>query len=78
MQPSAPVREKESLATLSERQLQVLRLICDGLHGKEIAERLGIRPKAVEYHRHALCERLGIKETALLVRYAIRAGLIEP
>ena len=63
---------------LSKRQLQVLLLICEGLTGKEIAHRLGIAPKTVEYHRSAIYERLGLKTTAHLVRYAIRTGLIEP
>ena len=63
---------------LPPRQLQVLLLICDGLTGKEIAQRLGISPKTVEFHRAGICKRLGLKTTAHLVRYAIRMGLIEP
>ena len=63
---------------LSKRELQVLLLICDGLTGKEIAQRLGISPKTVEFHRAGICKRLGLKTTAHLVRYAIRMGLIEP
>ena len=63
---------------LSKRELQVLLLICDGLTGKEIAQRLGIAPKTVEFHRAGMYERLGLKTTAHLVRYAIRMGLIEP
>ena len=63
---------------LSKRELQVLLLICDGLTGKEIAQRLGISPKTVEFHRSGTYKRLGLKNTAHLVRYAIRMGLIEP
>ena len=63
---------------LPPRQLQVLLLICDGLTGKEIAQRLGISTKTVEFHRTAIYKRLGLKTTAHLVRYAIRMGLIEP
>jgi DNA-binding CsgD family transcriptional regulator len=79
MQP-APAPQGESIRSviLSNREHQVLLLICGGLQAKEIAQRLGISRKTVEFHRANLCERLGIKETALLVRYAIRAGLIEP
>ena len=63
---------------LSKRQLQVLLLICEGLTGKEIAHRLGISPKTVDYHRTGIYRRLRLKTTARLVRYAIRMGLIEP
>ena len=77
MQPSAPDRG-EPPPKLSKRQVQVLLLICEGLQAKEIAQRLGISSKTVEYHKSGLYRSLGIKETALLVRYAIRVGLIEP
>jgi len=63
---------------LPKRQLQVLLLMCAGLTGKEIAQRLGISPKTVEFHRAGIYKRLGLKTTAHLVRYAIRMGLIEP
>jgi DNA-binding NarL/FixJ family response regulator len=63
---------------LPKRQLQVLLLICDGLTGKEIAQRLGISTKTVEFHRAGIYKRLGLKTIAHLVRYAIRMGLIEP
>ena len=63
---------------LSEREMQVLLLICDGLTAKEIAQRLGISPKTVEFHKTGIYKRLGLKNTAHLVRYAIRMGLIEP
>jgi DNA-binding CsgD family transcriptional regulator len=63
---------------LPKRQLQVLLLICDGLTSKEIAKRLAISPKTVEFHKAGICGRLRLKTTAHLVRYAIRMGLIEP
>jgi hypothetical protein len=51
--------------------MEFLLLICDGLRAKGIAQRLGISPKTVEFHKSGIHQRLGIKETALLVRYAI-------
>jgi DNA-binding NarL/FixJ family response regulator len=63
---------------LPKRQLEVLLLICDGLQAKEIAQRMGISRKTVEFHKTGIYQHLGIKETALLVRYAIRTGMIEP
>jgi DNA-binding CsgD family transcriptional regulator len=77
VQPAGSGRGEQHPA-LSNREKQVLLLICDGVHSKEIAQRLGISPKTVEYHKSALHRRLGINETALLVRYAIRTGMIEP
>jgi DNA-binding CsgD family transcriptional regulator len=77
MQPGNSGQDGPPVA-LPKRQLQVLLLICDGLTGKEIAQRLGISPKTVEFHRAGICKRLGLKTTAHLVRYAIRMGLIEP
>lgn len=63
---------------LSKRQIEVLLLICEGLHAKEVALKLGISAKTVEYHRGEMARRLGFADTAHLVRYAIRTGLIEP
>jgi DNA-binding CsgD family transcriptional regulator len=76
---SREIRDKAARQwVLSKRELQVLLLMCDGLTGKEIAQRLGISPKNVEFHRAGIYKRLGLKTTAHLVRYAIRMGLIEP
>jgi DNA-binding NarL/FixJ family response regulator len=61
---------------LSKREMQVLVLICDGLSVKELASALQISPKTVEFHKHGLCKKLQIYTTAMLVRYAIRMGVI--
>jgi DNA-binding NarL/FixJ family response regulator len=62
---------------LTPRQVQVLKLIAYGHTGKAIAEELSISAKTVETYRAQLMERLGIHETAGLVRYAIAMGLID-
>jgi PAS domain S-box-containing protein len=64
--------------SLTERERQVLVLIADGKSTKETAARLGIRYKTADSHRSRILEKLGVHETASMVRYAIRAGLIEP
>jgi len=69
---------RSGTSVLSKREMQVLLLICDGLQAKEIAERLRISKRTVEFHKAELQDRLDIKATALLVRYAIRAGFIQP
>jgi PAS domain S-box-containing protein len=63
---------------LTERERQVLVLIADGKSTKAAAEQLGISYKTADSHRSRILEKLGVHETASMVRYAIRAGLIEP
>lgn len=63
---------------LSTRELQVLQLVAEGKTTKEVANILDISAKTAESHRTHLMEKLEIHETAGLVRYAIRRGLIEP
>lgn len=65
-----------SLAQLTPRQREVLQLIAQGVSTKGIALALNVSAKTVESHRAQLMERLGIYQTAGLVRYAIKAGLI--
>jgi len=63
---------------LTERERQVLVLIAEGKSTKETAARLGISYKTADSHRSRILEKLGVHETASMVRYAIRAGLIQP
>ncbi|HMQ30074.1 MAG TPA: response regulator transcription factor [Chloroflexaceae bacterium] len=63
---------------LTPRQREVLRLIAEGYTAREIAQALTISVKTVETHRALLMERLDIHDTAGLVRYAIRVGLVVP
>jgi PAS domain S-box-containing protein len=63
---------------LTERERQVLVLIANGNSTKETAAQLGISYKTADSHRSRILEKLGVHETASMVRYAIRAGLIEP
>jgi DNA-binding NarL/FixJ family response regulator len=62
---------------LSGRERQVLQLVGEGKTTKDIAVHLGISLKTAESHRARLMKKLDIHETASLVRYAIRNGLIE-
>ncbi|HYT05175.1 MAG TPA: response regulator transcription factor [Gemmatimonadales bacterium] len=61
---------------LSPREREVLRLIAEGKTTKQAAALLGISVKTAECHRATLMDKLGIHETAGLVRYAIREGLV--
>jgi DNA-binding NarL/FixJ family response regulator len=63
---------------LSARERQVLQLVGEGRSSKDVAEQLGVSVKTVESHRARLMRKLDLHETAGLVRYAIRRGLIQP
>jgi DNA-binding CsgD family transcriptional regulator len=63
---------------LTERERQVLVLIAEGRSTKEAAAQLGISYKTADSHRSRILEKLGVHETASMVRYAIRSGLIAP
>lgn len=62
---------------LSPREREVLQLVAEGKTTKEIAGVLNISVKTAESHRMHIMSKLGIHETAGLVRYAIRRGLIQ-
>jgi|SRR6185312_1862796 len=70
---SAPVR---SGATLTAREIEVLRLIAKGLPNKEIAWRLGISEHTVKFHVSALLGKLGAASRAEAVSAGIRLGVI--
>jgi DNA-binding NarL/FixJ family response regulator len=63
---------------LTVRERQVLQLIAEGKSTKETATLLGITVKTAESHRTRLMQKLDIHETASLVRYAVRNGIVQP
>jgi len=63
---------------LTPRGEEVLRLVAEGKTTKQIAQALGLSVKTAESHRTRIMDRLAIHDTAGLVRYAIRRGLIQP
>ncbi|MGV3704579.1 MAG: response regulator [Arcticibacter sp.] len=64
------------VADLSQREEEVLHLIAEGLTNQEIADKLFTSRRTVEGHRQNLLEKTGTKNTATLIRYAIRNGVI--
>lgn len=66
-----------SVTQLTLRERQVLQLIAEGKTTKDIASVLGISVKTAESHRTRLMQKLDIHETASLVRYAVRNGIVE-
>jgi len=69
--PSRPA----SLA-LTRREREVLRLISQGATSKEVAQHLGISPKTAQVHRENLKQKLNLRTTAAMVRYAIKHRII--
>jgi DNA-binding NarL/FixJ family response regulator len=61
---------------LTRREREVLRLIAEGATTKEIASRLNISPKTAQVHRDNLKQKLNLRSTAAIVRYAIQRKMI--
>ena len=74
MTPSLPTSAE--VRELHPRQLIVLVMVADGLTDQEIAKRLCRSPLTVRNHVHAIMRRLSIRRRELLVRAAVRAGLV--
>lgn len=71
-----PAERKEGVQ-LTKREIEVLRLIAEEYSNSEIAEKLFISIRTVDTHRRNLLEKLGLKNTAGLVKYAIKHGIVE-
>jgi DNA-binding NarL/FixJ family response regulator len=63
---------------LTPRELEVTKLISEGLTADEIAQTLIISKKTVDRHRANILEKLGMRNRVELTRYAIKRGLVEP
>jgi DNA-binding NarL/FixJ family response regulator len=70
-----PLEDPVAGSVLSPREREVLRLVTEGLSSKEIADRLCVSPKTIETHRARIMKKLGLKNFADLVKYAVREGL---
>ena len=69
--------ERKAGVTLTRREIEVLRLIAEEYSNPEIADKLFISIRTVDTHRRNLLEKLGLKNTAGLVKYAIKHGLAD-
>ncbi len=69
---------EEILALLTTREHEVATLIARSYSSKQVAFRLGISVKTAENHRAALMHKLGVRDVAGLVRFAIRTGIVDP
>jgi DNA-binding NarL/FixJ family response regulator len=67
--------EQQAHRALSDREFEVLRLLVDGKSPTDIAEQLHLSVKTVSTHKTRILEKLGLKTTADLVRYALENKL---
>jgi len=68
--------DSPSLEILTKREQQILKMVANGMASKNIASQLNLSIRTVETHRSNLSNKLGIKTTAALVKFAISKGLV--
>jgi DNA-binding NarL/FixJ family response regulator len=66
---------KEDKPELTQRQTEILCLLVEGLSAKEIAARLHLSPRTVEFHKYQTMERVGVSTSAELIAYAVKRGI---
>jgi len=69
--------ENNTDANLSDREIEIIKLLSEGLCGKEIAEKLYISPRTVETHRANILAKLHLKNNIDLVKYAIKNNIVK-
>ena len=72
-----PRQTTDQLASLTLRQREILRLLAEGLSAKQIAAKLGISHRTVEFHKYKMMESLGAKSGSDLIHFAIKHGIVE-
>jgi DNA-binding NarL/FixJ family response regulator len=71
-------RVQDSYDLLTGREREVLKLLAEGKSNKEVATILDLSPYTIETHRTNLMQKLGLHNTAEIVLYAVRKGIIAP
>jgi DNA-binding NarL/FixJ family response regulator len=61
---------------LTSRQREVLQLLAEGLQVKEVAVKLNLSPRTVEFHKYRIMDELGLRTSAEIARYAARHGIV--
>ena len=68
--------ETEAAITLSNREREVLQMVAESTSSKEIATRLTLSVRTVENHRMRIMEKLSLRDTAGLTRFAVQHGMV--
>jgi DNA-binding NarL/FixJ family response regulator len=69
-------KKKDTSPLLSERETEIIELLAEGCSCKEISEKIFISPRTVESHKANILSKLNLKNTAELIVYAIKNGII--
>lgn len=70
------IKPKFNKVFLSERELQIVKLICEEFTNKEIADKLCLSVRTIDGHREALMEKINARNTVGIVMYAVKNGLV--
>ena len=73
-EPITPRREKSALTA---REIEVLRLLADGMTTKAVAAKLGVTFKTAACHRARILQKVGVESTVSAVLWAVRRGIVE-
>ena len=66
----------KNIAALSKREIEIIKACCDGLMGKEIADKFHISLRAVNSHKTNIFNKLGLSSSVEMVRFALEHGII--
>ncbi len=75
-QRAAAITVGDSEPHLTDRELEVLRALAEGMGNKQIGGRLGISPSTVKYHLQAIFSKLGVRTRSEAVSYGLRRGVV--
>jgi len=67
----------DPVAKLTPRQREILQLLAEGGSAKQVADKLQISTRTVEFHKYQMMEELGLHNSAELLHFAIKHGLVE-
>ncbi len=71
------LEDGDSVPQLTKRELEVVRLCCEGLQSKEIADRMNVSVRTIDAHKANIFRKLKINNTVELVKYAAQTGLLK-
>ena len=73
---TAKEKDTDPLGALTPRQREILQLLAEGKSAKEIATALGLSARTVEFHKYTMMDALGMENSAELIRFAVKHGLV--
>ena len=73
--PQTDTNRRIDRKILTDREREILQLICEGQNSKEVAETLHVSSKTVDAHRRNIMEKVGVHSIAELTKFAIREGI---